>query len=132
MNNSLLILVKKLVSILPSDWNKVTFSTFIRECSVNGKKAYSKEFKCYCLSDSCIQPINIVKVYEENFEVEDLFFELLDFFYKNYFREVNKENFIILKINSVGEYGINQMFLENDISNDEIIDIITQYIEKNV
>ena len=132
MNNSLLILVKKLVSILPSDWNKVTFSTFIRECSVNGKKAYSKEFKCYCLSDSCIQPINIVKVYEENFEVEDLFFELLDFFYKNYFREVNKENFIILKINSVGEYGINQMFLENDISNDEIIDIITQYMEKTV
>jgi len=131
MNNSLLILVKKLVSILPSDWNKVTFSTFIRECSVNGKKAYSKEFKCYCLSDSCIEPINIVKVYEENFEVEDLFFDLLDFFYNNYFRDDNKENFIILKINSDGVYGINQMFLENDISNDEIVDIITQYIEKN-
>lgn len=131
MNNSLLILVKKLVSILPSDWNKVTFSTFVRECSVNGKKAYSKEFKCYCLSDSCIEPINIVKVYEENFEVEDLFFDLLDFFYNNYFRDDNKENFIILKINSDGVYGINQMFLENDISNDEIVDIITQYIEKN-
>ena len=64
MADSFLNLVKRLVSILPSDWNKVTFSLFVRECSINGKIAFSKEFKCYCLSDSCDTPINLVKVYE--------------------------------------------------------------------
>lgn len=130
MADSFLNLVKRLVSILPSDWNKVTFSLFVRECSINGKTAFSKEFKCYCLSDSCDTPINLVKVYEENFDIEDLFFDLLDFFYKNYF---NKDsNFITLKVHKDGNYEIKRISLNNNISNDEIVDIINEYIEKDL
>ena len=132
MDSSLLALIKNLVSILPTDWSKVTFSTFIRECVVNDKKTYSKEFKCYCLSDSCDVPINIVKVYEDNFEVEDLFFDFLDYFYKNQFNGKDGYNFITFKLDLEGNYEINKLSLENDISNSDIVSIISEYIKKNI
>ncbi len=121
---------KLLISILPSDWEKVVFSLFIRKCVVNGQDAFSKEFQCKCTAKSINEPIDLVSFYEDNIEMEDILFSVLDFFYQMY-KEKSKDNFIIFKLCSDGSYEIKTTDkLENDIKNSEINDIVLELLNK--
>ena len=106
MEDQLLIVTKKLISILPRDWERVIFSLFIRNCEMNGKKALSKEFKCKCIAKSCDDAIDIVKFYEESYEEEDILFENLDYWYSFYKELDEKYNLIIFKLSNDGNYEI--------------------------
>lgn len=120
---------KKLNKIAPSDWTKLVFSLFVRECEVNGKTAYSKEFQCKCLSKSTEAVVDLVKVYEENFEVEDTLFEILNFWYKEY--KENNTKFIIFKLYSDGNYEIKKFEkVPNDIDNKILTNTIEEYLKK--
>ena len=120
---------KKLSKIAPSDWTKLVFSLFVRDCEVNGKKALSKEFQCKCLSESTEAVVDLVKVYEENFEVEDTLFEILNFWYKEY--KKNNTKFIIFKLYSDGNYEIKKFEkVPNDIDNKILTNTIEEYLKK--
>ena len=103
--NSIEECAKELKKIVPNDWKSVVFSLFVRECEVNSKKAISKEFQCKCTSKSTDKIIDLVKFYEANFEVEDILFSILNFWYKEY-KKSSTENFIIFKLDSSGNYEI--------------------------
>ena len=92
--NSIEECAKELKKLVPNDWKSVVFSLFVRECEVNSKKAISKEFQCKCTSKSTDKIIDLVKFYEANFEVEDILFSILNFWYKEY-KKSSTENFII-------------------------------------
>ena len=129
MNEKLIKIVKKFIGVLPSDWESMIFSVFKRDCEVNGVKTVSKEFKCYSLAKSLEQPIDIIKVYEENFEVEDLFFEFMDYLYLTYLKN-SEDNFVSFKLISDGNYELKTDKLDNDITNDKMLSIIKNYLKK--
>jgi len=116
---------------LPSDWNKMVFSMFARECSVNGKKSYSKEFKCLCLADSYELPIDLVKVYDEDYDTTDLFFDLLNYLYKNHLNDKEVSNFIVFKLFNDGNYELNKIHLDDSTSNGDILDLTTHFLNKD-
>lgn len=120
---------KKLSKIVPSDWTKVVFSLFVRECEVNGKQAFSKEFQCKCLSLSTDNVIDLVKIYEENYEVEDTLFEILDFWYQEL--KDTSDNFIIFKLDNTGNYEIKKFGkIPKDTDNKIIINTVEEYLKK--
>ena len=131
MDNSLVTILKRIVKILPSDWNKMVFSVFARECVVNGKKSYSKEFKCLCLTDSYELPIDLVKVYDDDYDTTDLFFDLLNYLYKNHLDDKEVSNFIVFKLFNDGNYELNKIHLDDSTSNGDILDLTTHFLNKN-
>ena len=120
---------KALKKIVPSDWEKVVFSLFIRECEVNKKKAISKEFQCKCTSKSTKNIIDLVKFYEENIEVEDTLFSILNFWYKEY-KKSPQENFIIFILDRDGNYEIKRFpKIPSDIDNKIISNTVEQCLK---
>ena len=119
---------KKLIKIAPSDWTKLVFSLFVRECEVNGKEAFSKEFQCKCLSESTEAIIDLVKVYEENFDVEDTFFEIMNFWYKKV--KNSEDNFIIFKLDKNGNYEVKKFGkISSETDNKIIINTVESYLK---
>lgn len=119
---------KKLSKIAPSDWTKIVFSVFVRQCEVNGEKAFSKEFQCKCLSESTEAVIDLVKVYEENFDVEDTFFEILNFWYKKI--KNSDDNFIIFKLDKSGNYEVKKFGkISSETDNKIIINTVESYLK---
>lgn len=92
-----------LKSILPNNWDSAVFSLLVRDCSVNGKKAISKEFQCKCIKRELKQIIDLVSNSEGNYEVEDILFKMMDEFYE-FYNKSSGWNFIIFKLNSDGSY----------------------------
>jgi len=128
--NSIEECAKELKKIVPNDWKSVVFSLFVRECEVNSKKAISKEFQCKCTSKSTDKIIDLVKFYEANFEVEDILFSILNFWYKEY-KKSSTENFIIFKLDSSGNYEIKRFpKVPNDIDNKIIINTVEMSLKK--
>ena len=119
-------LAPNLVSILPSDWDAVVVSLFVRKCIVNEKEALSKEFQCKCISKSTTNIINLVKYYEENYEVEDIMFAFVNYLFSEY-KKNTSDNLLIFKLNSDGNYEIKKL---NGINNDVNNDFITAIVEK--
>ncbi|MBR4617831.1 MAG: hypothetical protein IKO49_00775 [Bacilli bacterium] len=120
---------QKLVSFLPNDWEKCVFSLLVRNCEVNGNKAISKEFQCKCISNSIDKIIDLVRYYDDNFEVEDLMFEILDFWYDLYKSDKSLGNFVIFKLYRDGNYEIKTFSgINSDIDNKIVVNTVEQYL----
>ena len=123
---------RTLISFLPSDWNKVVFSLFVRECEINNKKAFSKEFQCKCLTNSVNEILDLVKYYENDFLVEDKMFMILDFLYKKY-KEDPSCNFLIFSLENSGKYELERIKIDsNNVNIKSLTNIVNNYLMKNI